>query len=253
MNRLFVVSYTQQKNYESDNAMVYEKVVKGKFISRPNRFIGNVDIEGSAETVHIKNTGRCKELLIPGAEVYLAKSGNPQRKTQYDLIGVKKELSDGTCSLYNIDSMAANDTAAEWLPKSGLFGKDAVIRREVFCGASRFDFMIDDGGETTWLEVKGVTLVTDGIARFPDAPTERGVKHLRELTSLALEGHRTAVLFVIQTEAAKAFAPNDETHRAFGDALREASRAGVDVMARRCHVTEDSVEITDAVEIIGII
>jgi len=232
--------------------MIYNKTVKGKFISRPNRFIGTVDIGGEVYTVHIKNTGRCKELLLPGAEVFLAESDNPQRKTRFDLIGVVKEMPDGRRSFFNIDSMAANEAAAEWLPSSGLFGENAVIRREVFCGRSRFDFMIADGGDEVWLEVKGVTLVTDGIARFPDAPTERGVKHLRELTSLALEGRRTAVLFVIQTDDAAAFAPNDETHREFGDALREAAKAGVTVMARKCRVTEDSVEITDAVEITGV-
>lgn len=213
-------------------------VVKARFLSRPNRFIALVDIGGETVTVHVKNTGRCRELLPEGATVYLAAAENPARKTPYDLVAVEKIRADGSTLLINMDSQAPNDIAAEYLPVSGLFGDTATYRREVTCGTSRFDFAIDTpDGKATYLEVKGCTLERDGVAYFPDAPTERGVKHLRELTALAGSGHPAYVLFITQMKGVIELRPNDETHRAFGDALREAHAAGVRVLAVDCAVT----------------
>lgn len=213
-------------------------VVKARFLSRPNRFIALVDIGGETVTVHVKNTGRCRELLPEGATVYLAAAENPARKTPYDLVAVEKIRADGSTLLINMDSQAPNDIAAEYLPVSGLFGDTATYRREVTCGTSRFDFAIDTpDGKATYLEVKGCTLERDGVAYFPDAPTERGVKHLRELTALVGSGHPAYVLFITQMKGVRELRPNDETHRAFGDALREAHAAGVRVLAVDCAVT----------------
>ena len=178
--------------------MKYSNVIKGKFISRPNRFIAQVEIDGKCETVHVKNTGRCKELLISGTTVYLAKADNPERKTAYDLIGVEKQRMGKPELSVNMDSQAANDAAAEWLQKGPLFPKDARICREVRYGNSRFDFYIEYEGKTAFLEVKGVTLEQDGIALFPDAPTERGVKHIKELISCKQNGYEAYILFVVQ-------------------------------------------------------
>ncbi len=222
-------------------------VVKAKFIARPNRFIAQVELDGEILTVHVKNTGRCKELLPAGATVYLAASENSakaQRKTPYDLVAVEKVKADGTTLFINMDSQAPNAIAAEWLRESGLFSPDAIFKREVTHGDSRFDFCImDERGTTAYLEVKGCTLERDGVAYFPDAPTERGVKHIRELTTLAREGHPAYILFVVQMKGITALRPNDETHRAFGDALREADAAGVRILAVDCTVkaapTED--------------
>ena len=212
-------------------------VVKARFLSRPNRFIALVELDGETVTVHVKNTGRCKELLIPGATVYLATSANPNRKTPYDLVAVEKVKPDGTTLFINMDSQAPNAIAAEYLPISGLFGKKAVYRREVTQGTSRFDFAIDTPDTpTAFLEVKGCTLEREGIAYFPDAPTERGVKHIHELTALAGAGHSAYILFVTQMKGVTALRPNDETHPAFGNALREARKAGVKVIAVDCLV-----------------
>lgn len=218
--------------------MEYEKIVKGEFISRPNRFIAEVLVDGVKETVHVKNTGRCRELLTDRAEVYLSVSSNPARKTKYDLVAVKKGDK-----LINMDSQIPNDVAEEWLRKGKLFSDDAVIRREVTYGKSRFDFYIEDSGRKIFLEVKGVTLENDGIAMFPDAPTERGVKHISELISLKNEGYEAYIMFVIQIEDVTGFMPNDVTHKAFGDKLREAEKAGVKVLVMNCKVTENSIEL----------
>ena len=218
--------------------MTYQTpVVKAEFLSRPNRFIALVRLKGETVTVHVKNTGRCRELLPAGATVYLAASDNPARKTPYDLVAVEKVMPDGTTLFINMDSQAPNEIAAEWLPKSGLFSADATFRREVTHDASRFDFAVDiKDAPTAYLEVKGCTLEREGIAYFPDAPTERGVKHIRELTALAREGHPTFVLFVVQMKGIRNLRPNDETHKAFGDALREARDAGVMILAVDCVV-----------------
>ena len=225
--------------------MKYKRITEGRFISRANRFIATVEIKGVPTTVHVKNTGRCRELLVPGTTVYLAVSDNPSRKTKYDLIAVDK---NGL--LINMDSQIPNDIAAEWLRGSGLFSPDAIIRREVTCGKSRFDFMICEGEKTSYLEVKGVTLETDGVARFPDAPTERGAKHLRELTALAKQGIGAYVLFVIQMKQIRELHPNDTMDPAFGTALREAAQAGVVIRAVDCIVTPESIMADREVKIV---
>ena len=212
-------------------------VVKAKFLSRPNRFIALVELNGEILTVHVKNTGRCKELLPEGATVYLAASENPARKTPYDLVAVEKVRPDGSVLFINMGSQAPNAIAAEYLPESGLFCEHTVFRREVTHGASRFDFAMDTSDRpTAYLEVKGCTLEREGIAYFPDAPTERGVKHVRELTALAKSGHPTYILFITQMKGITALCPNDETHPAFGEALREAEAAGVHILAVDCVV-----------------
>ena len=212
-------------------------IVKGRFLSRPNRFIAMIEVGGEEITVHVKNTGRCKELLPVGATVYLAAAENPARKTPYDLVAVEKVRPDGTTLLINMDSQAPNHIAAEWLPLSGLFSAASAFRGEVTWGASRFDFAISTPDTpTAYLEVKGCTLEREGIAYFPDAPTERGVKHIRELTALARAGHPAYILFVVQMKGITALRPNDETHPAFGEALREAEAAGVHIMAVDCRV-----------------
>ena len=218
-------------------------VIPARFISRPNRFIALVDVNGRTETVHVKNTGRCRELLVPGATVYLAAAENPTRKTPYDLIAVDKVLPDGRTVTVNMDSQAPNAIAAEWLPVSGLFPETATIRREVTYGDSRFDFCIQTADTTAYLEVKGCTLEQDGVALFPDAPTERGVKHIRELTALAREGCPAYILFIIQMKGTHTFRPNDATHKAFGDALREANAAGVHILAVDCRVIPGTVTV----------
>lgn len=195
-------------------------------MERPNRFIAMVEIGGVLERCHVKNTGRCRELLVPGAKVYLEKSNNPNRKTAYDLIGVDK----GEFYI-NMDSQAPNKIAAEWLETQGW----AYIRPEARYGDSRIDFYMEGPGQRrAFLEVKGVTLEEDGVARFPDAPTERGVKHMRELMGALAEGYEAYILFVIQMKGVHLFEPNDKTHPAFGDTLRQAAKAGVKVLAYDC-------------------
>lgn len=226
--------------------MKYNNIVEGRFIERPNRFIAKVEIGGVTETVHVKNTGRCRELLVKGTTVYLEKSNNPERKTGYDLIAV---LKNGK-TLINMDSQIPNAVTEEWLKKGNLFSKDAVIRREVTHNKSRFDFYIEEGGRKIFLEVKGCTLETDGIARFPDAPTERGVKHINELIDCVNEGFEAYILFVIQMKGIKHFEPNDKTHSAFGDALRNAESKGVNILAYDCNVTKDTIEIDKEIKVL---
>lgn len=229
--------------------MKYNKITEGRFISRPNRFIAEVEIEGKREVVHVKNTGRCRELLLEGARVWLYDSENPQRKTRYDLIAVEKERAGKEPVLINIDSQIPNSAAAEWLPVSKLFSDSAKIRREVTFGASRFDFYIEDGERRAFLEVKGVTLERDGVVLFPDAPTERGVKHIDELVSCLDEGYEAYILFVVQMKEVEVFRPNDEMHKAFGDALRRAASRGVKVIAMDCIVTPDSMMIDKPIKV----
>jgi sugar fermentation stimulation protein A len=224
--------------------MKYSSIVKAKFISRPNRFIAYVEVEGKKEVVHVKNTGRCKELLVSNADVFLSVADNPERKTKYDLIGVEK----GSI-LVNMDSQAPNAAVEEWLRKGKLFSKKALIKREYTYGKSRFDFYVEDGKRKTFIEVKGVTLEKDGVAYFPDAPTERGIKHIQELESSLKEGYEAIILFVIQMKKISEFRPNDETHKAFGDALRKAEKSGVNVLAIDCMITPDSMTIDKPVEV----
>ena len=217
--------------------MKYNNMTPGRFLRRPNRFIAHVEIAGEEQVVHVKNTGRCRELLKPGAVVWCEKSGNPNRKTQYDLITVRKGDR-----LINMDSQAPNIAAGEWLRSGGL-GEIENLKAESFHGDSRFDFSFTKDGKQCFLEVKGVTLENDGVCAFPDAPTERGVKHLWGLTKLAKEGYGAFVLFVIQMPDVKYLHPNDGTDPNFGAALREAAENGVTVLAMDCAVTEDTMEI----------
>ena len=221
----------------------YEKVVSAVFLRRPNRFIAICELDGREETVHVKNTGRCRELLITGAKVYLAESDNPARKTKYDLIAVEKVREGKPSLLINVDSQLPNELAEEWLPRSGIFSEKANIRREVRYGNSRFDFYIEDGARKCFLEVKGVTLEKNGAVLFPDAPTDRGIKHVKELVSCLAEGYEGYLLFVVQMEECSVFRPNMETHPAFGRALREAEVAGVKLLAMRCRTTPDRLSI----------
>ncbi len=228
--------------------MKYYEIKKGVFLERPNRFIAKVLIDEKEETVHVKNTGRCKELLIKGAKVYLSVSDNPSRKTKYDLIAVEKNVGSGILFV-NMDSQIPNDVASEWLPVSDLFSENAIIKREVKFGNSRFDFYIEDGARKAFLEVKGVTLENNGVARFPDAPTERGVKHISELIECVNAGYEAYILFVIQMKGMKIFEPNDVTHKAFGDVLRNARENGVKILAYDCEVTPDSIKISKEVKV----
>ena len=219
--------------------MKYNKIRHATFHSRPNRFIAKVYVDGNLETVHVKNTGRCKELLLPGADVILEVSDNPARKTRYDLIAVYKE----ELGLVNIDSQLCNKVAYEWLKKQ----EYDYIKPEYTYGASRVDFYMEKAGEKYLLEVKGCTLEIDGIGYFPDAPTERGIKHLKELTSATEQGFHCSVAFVIPMEGVTEVRANEATHEAFGDALEEARRAGVEVLFLPCKVLPDEVIIVDAI------
>lgn len=223
--------------------MQYADMVTGVFRERPNRFIAHIEIDGSLQICHVKNTGRCRELLPAGAQVWCQRSANPTRKTKFDLITVKKGHR-----LINMDSQAPNTAAAEWLRSGGL-GEITDLRPETKHGDSRFDFSFYKDGQICYLEVKGVTLETDGICAFPDAPTQRGAKHLRELTELAKAGFGAYVLFVIQMTDVDYLHPNDATDPAFGKALREAAAAGVQVLAMDCDVTENSMTIQKPVEV----
>lgn len=225
--------------------MRYEKITAGRFLDRPNRFIAHVEIGGREETVHVKNTGRCRELLVPGATVYLSDSwgaaGVPNaRKTRYDLVAVEKGAR-----LINMDSQAPNKAVQEWLMAGNLFPPGSVIRPEYTHGDSRFDFGAFTP-ELVLLEVKGVTLERENVALFPDAPTLRGAKHLRHLAEFPGKGY---ILFVVQMGGVDHFVPNDETDPAFGKALREAKAAGVEILAYDCRVTPDTMTIGNPIEI----
>ncbi len=222
--------------------MKYGEVVEAEFLDRPNRFIAHVKLEGRLETVHVKNTGRCRELLRPGAKVYLERSGNPDRKTPYDLIAVEKRGESGSF-LVNMDSQAPNRAAAEWLLKKELFPDLKLLRPETVYGKSRFDFYIETSREKIFLEVKGVTLEEDGAVSFPDAPSERAVKHMEELVEAQGEGYQGYVLFVIQMEGPRYFMPNREHHEAFARALCAAVERGVRILAYDCLVEPDSLEL----------
>ena len=217
--------------------MKYSNMVEGRFLARPNRFIAHVEIGGKTEICHVKNTGRCRELLPPGARVWCQKSDNPNRKTAFDLISVEKGEW-----IINMDSQAPNKAAMEWLAGGGL-GPIENLRAETTHGDSRYDFSFVQDGRPRFLEVKGVTLENDGVCAFPDAPTERGVKHIRGLIEAVREGCGGFILFVIQMADVKYLRPNDETDPAFGKALREAAEAGVTVLAMDCGVTPDTMEI----------
>lgn len=234
--------------------MKYEHIVPAVFLSRPNRFIARVELDGREETVHVKNTGRCRELLIPGRTVWLEKSANPARKTGYDLVAVDK---DGL--LINMDAQAPNQVFAEWARAGGFVDGLTLLRPETIWGSSRFDFYWEaerpgrDGSEQAlargFVEVKGCTLEEDGLAMFPDAPTQRGVKHLHELAAAQGEGYECTVCIIIQMKGCRLFCPNERTHPEFGAALREAAAAGVRVLAMDCRVTPDSLTVDQPVSV----
>ncbi|MBQ8559167.1 MAG: DNA/RNA nuclease SfsA [Tyzzerella sp.] len=225
--------------------MKYERIETGKFIQRPNRFIAYVEIAGKQETVHVKNTGRCAELLQPGATVYVQKADNSERKTQWDLIGVKKGKR-----MINMDSQIPNKVVEEWIRKGNLFPNATLIRPETTYKQSRFDLYVEEGDRKIFIEVKGVTLEMDGVVKFPDAPTERGVKHIKELCEAIEDGYEAYVFFVIQMKGVKYFTPNMVTHAAFGDALRNAQERGVRILAYDCKVGKDSIEINKEVPVV---
>lgn len=224
--------------------MQYPNITAGTFLSRPNRFIAQVEIAGKEETCHVKNTGRCRELLVPGAAVYLTASDNPKRKTKYDLVAVEKGSR-----LINMDSQAPNKVVQEWLEQGGLPGL-TKIQPEFRYDQSRFDFYLEQGDKKSFLEVKGVTLEEDGVVRFPDAPTARGAKHLHELIRAAEEGYGAYVFLVIQMADVDHFEPNRKTDPDFAQALQEARNKGVTLLAYDCNVTPGTLEIGKRVEIV---
>lgn len=215
--------------------MKYSNIVKGTFLDRPNRFIAHVELDGKRETVHVKNTGRCRELLLPGAEIWLTAPGTEGRKTKYDMVTVRKENG----LLVNIDSQAPNAVVKEWLEKQQY---DAVVPEYTY-GDSRIDFYMERGAERTLMEVKGCTLEREGIGYFPDAPTDRGVKHLRELAKAVKDGYRAALAFAIQMDGIKEVRPNIQTHPEFGTAMQEARDAGVEILFLSCHVEPDGLTV----------
>lgn len=241
--------------------MKYTRITQGRFLERPNRFIALVEINGQVEKCHVKNTGRCRELLVPGAAVWLEGSDNPNRKTAYDLIAVSKQYprqEDGFAKdcpsvLINMDSQAPNKVVQEWLEQNrSPFSDITLIRPECRYGSSRIDFYVEAGGEQPrkiFIEVKGVTLEEDGVARFPDAPTERGIKHMLELEKAVQEGYEAWILFVIQMKGIHRFEPNDCTHPQFGETLRQVQKAGVGVLAYDCKVTAAEILLDMPIEV----
>ena len=228
---------TYQTKMKMEETLKYREIVDGIFLDRPNRFVAHVDVNGTVETVHVKNTGRCKELLLPGAAVRLEVSDNPKRKTKYDLVAVRKQ----ELGWVNMDSQAPNKVVGEWLAKQGY----DYIKPEFTYGKSRIDFYMEKGEQKYLMEVKGCTLEVGGIGYFPDAPTERGVKHLHELAQAQRAGYRCAVAFVIQMEGITEVRPNVDIQSEFGTALSEAKAAGVRVLFLLCHVGRDSLEIVE--------
>ena len=236
--------------------MRYPKIRKAIFLHRPNRFIAHVLLEGKIQTVHVKNTGRCKELLVPNATVYLEESDNPVRKTKYDLIAVEKIVNAQESLLINMDSQAPNKVAAEWIRENKTyFSKLTLLKPEFTLGDSRFDFYAeyeDNNGlhHKSLIEVKGCTLEKDGVALFPDASTLRGLKHVREISALSKSGeYECMVLIIVQMKGCKFFTPNRETHADFADALKEAKAAGVKIIAVECEVTPDTLLTKDEIEV----
>ena len=224
--------------------MQYTNVMDGKFIARPNRFIAYVEIAGREEIVHVKNTGRCKELLLPGVTVYVQHFPEGKRKTKYDLIAVEKQNI-----LINMDSQAPNKVVQEWLVAKEPFGKITYLKPECKHGDSRFDFYLETAERKMFIEVKGVTLEEKGVVMFPDAPTERGVKHVQELRHCLEQGYEAVVIFVVQMEGMRYFTPNRRTHAAFAEALERAEACGVKLLALTCAVTPDSLTINGAIPV----
>ena len=224
--------------------MQYAQIMQGVFRARPNRFIAHVEIAGREEIVHVKNTGRCKELLLPGATVYVQHFPEGKRKTKYDLIAVEKQNL-----LINMDSQAPNKVVQEWLMEQEPFGKITYLKPECKHGDSRFDFYLETEAKKMFIEVKGVTLEEKGVVMFPDAPTERGVKHVQELCHCLEQGYEAAIIFVVQMSGSRYFTPNRRTHAAFATALEQAAASGVQLMALTCAVTPDSLIINGTLPI----
>ena len=224
--------------------MHYSNIQRATFLRRPNRFIAHIEVDGREEVCHVKNTGRCRELLTDRATIYVEHHDNPNRKTKYSLIAVEKgDL------LINMDSQAPNKVVGKWILEKEPFGKVKLLKPECTYGSSRFDFYLETEAEKIFIEVKGVTLEEAGIVSFPDAPTERGIKHLEELRACVEAGYKAAVIFVVQMEGMQHFEPNDRTHPQFGEALRQARKAGVQVLAYECKVTPSSLEITKSIPV----
>lgn len=224
--------------------MIYSNIKKAKFIDRPNRFIANVEIDEKREVCHVKNTGRCKELLIPDATIFVQESDRLKRKTNYDLISVYKDSI-----LVNIDSQVPNKVFHEWVLSSGFFQNIVLIKPEYKYNSSRFDFYIETFEKKILVEVKGVTLEENGVAMFPDAPTLRGLKHINELVRSIDEGYETYIFFIIQMKGISYFTPNIATHKDFGDALKIAKKKGVNILAMDCIVTENSIKADSFIEV----
>lgn len=224
--------------------MQYTNIMAGKFLARPNRFIAHVEIAGRVEIVHVKNTGRCKELLLPGVTVYVQHFPEGKRKTKYDLIAVEKQNI-----LINMDSQAPNKVVQEWLVEQEPFGKITYLKPECKHGDSRFDFYLETESKQMFIEVKGVTLEEKGVVMFPDAPTERGVKHVQELCHCLEQGYEAVIIFVVQMSGMCYFTPNRRTHAAFADALERAEACGVRMLALSCAVTPESLAINGEIPI----
>ena len=225
--------------------MKYERISKGTFLERPNRFIAYAELDGKTEVIHVKNTGRCAELLIPGASIYVQESDNPARKTKWDLIGVEKGSR-----MINMDSQVPNLVVKEWIESGHLTSDIRMVRPETAYGNSRFDLYVETGSSRIFIEVKGVTLEEEGVVRFPDAPSDRAVKHLQELEKAVREGYEAYVFFVIQMKGVRYFTPNMDTHPAFCEALKSAKAAGVNILAYDCRVSGDRIEIADPVPVV---
>ncbi len=225
--------------------MKYERIMEGTFLERPNRFIAYADLAGRTETIHVKNTGRCAELLIPGASIYVQESDNPARKTKWDLIGVEKGAR-----MINMDSQVPNKVVQEWVEAGNLAKDIRLVKPEASFGNSRFDLYVETGERKIFIEVKGVTLEENGVVQFPDAPSDRAVKHVQELGRAVGEGYEACVFFVIQMKGVRYFTPNMATHPAFCQALKKAKASGVRILAYDCQVSRDSIQIADPVQVV---
>ena len=225
--------------------MKYERIQKASFIERPNRFIAYAHLNGQKETIHVKNTGRCAELLVPGAAIYIQENDSPARKTKWDLIAVEKEER-----LINMDSQVPNKVVREWIEEGRLFQDVRLVRPETTYGNSRFDLYVETRDRKIFVEVKGVTLEEGGVCRFPDAPSDRAVKHLEELIRAVKDGYDAYVFFVIQMKGVRYFTPNTDTHPAFEETLKKAAAAGVKILAYDCKVTPESIGIADPVDVV---
>ena len=241
---ILVANKTSPRHACLRRTMEYQNIKQANFFSRPNRFIANIEIDGKSEICHVKNTGRCKEILTPNAKVFVQEVDKNNRKTKYDLISVYKGES-----LINIDSQVPNKVFHEWIMGSDLFKNITLIKPECKYKNSRFDFYVETANRKIYIEIKGVTLEENGVMLFPDAPTERGLKHIKELCECLKEGYEAYIVFIIQMKDMLYFTPNNKTHKAFGEALIDAEKQGVRVIALDCEVTEYSITARDFVEV----